>query len=64
MIDRREMKVVEFGASFIVRVEHRIVIALFDGDRLTECVAVLKCSDDAARALMAAIGSALTEGTS
>lgn len=56
------MEVIEFKAVLATRDDHRIVVALFDG-AFSECVAILKCSEESARALIGAVSSALSTDT-
>jgi hypothetical protein len=64
MTDQRpDMQAIEFKAALATRDDHRIVIALFDG-AFSECVAILKCSEESARALIGAVSSALSTDTS
>jgi hypothetical protein len=52
------MEVVAFRYAIASRTDHEIVLSFFNGSA-EECVAILKCSQEAARVLLEALGSAL-----
>jgi hypothetical protein len=55
------MEVLPFRTAIATRDDHRVVLAFFDGSP-EACVAILKGSEEAARALMEALSSALNDG--
>jgi len=57
------MEVVRFRYAIAARDDHEIVVAFFDGSP-EKCIAILKGPEEAARALLEALGSALkSEGS-
>lgn len=54
------LETVEFRKVVVARTEAgKLLIALFDGDGKNRCVDILTCTDEAATALVKALGSAL-----
>jgi hypothetical protein len=56
------MEVIVFRSAIAARDDHEVVLAFFDGTPET-CVAILKGSEESARALMESLGSVLGRTT-
>jgi hypothetical protein len=54
------MDVIEFKSSLASRADDGIVVALFDGPKV--CVAILRCTEEAAAELHKELGSVLKPG--